>query len=314
MWGDRWLSASHECHWAGITCGTAKSEEKRISGLLLSSNQLNGPLPWEISQLAQLKRLGLSYNMLTGTLPPRLFWSDYSLSVEHLNLIGNRLTGTIPGEWFVNLHEGNGRNVLIGSLPMDLFYQSSLGILRVEDNQITGTIPTEIGLLANFSQIDVSGNSISGFLPSEIGLAKGLTGINLHATNMQGTLPEELYTELNHLRRLYLNGCSFSGTISSSLGLLTNLAGLNLANNHFHGTIPNEFEALTGLSQLLVNGNKLSGTVPVSVCQRFVYFRGKEVLLVADCLPNTETGVPPINCGDDCCTSCCGETGVCLAN
>ncbi|CAB9496641.1 leucine Rich Repeat [Seminavis robusta] len=348
IWGDWWLSASHECQWAGITCGTSKHEEKRIIEVTLSTNQLNGPLPWEILQLAQLKHLELSYNVLTGTLSPRLFLSEYALTMEHLDLIGNRLTGTIPGEWFVDLHEGNGklellliaenrltgtipsevglfplrvlvagRNALIGSLPMDLFYQSSLAILHVEDNQITGTIPTEIGLLASLTQINLSGNSISGSLPSEIGLAKGLTRIHLNATNMEGTLPEELYSELNNLRRLDLNGCNFSGTISSSLGLLTKLHWIQLANNDFHGTIPNEIETLTGLRQLLVNGNKLSGTVPVSVCQNFAYLeknKHSEVLLVADCLPNTETGVPAIGCADDCCTSCCDVNGVCLAN
>ncbi|CAB9496635.1 leucine Rich Repeat [Seminavis robusta] len=341
IWGDRWLSASHECQWAGITCGTSKSEEKRIVRLILSKNQLNGPLPWEILYLAQLKRLELGGNMLTGMLSPGLLLGEYALALELLSLTGNRLSGTIPGEWFVNLHKGSGKleqlrisrnrltgtipsevgllslkwlqlggNALTGSLPMDLFYQKSFELLYFEDNQITGTMPTEVGLLANLRELYFCGNSISGSLPSDIGLASQLSQIMLFNTNMQGTLPEELYTGLTDLIALSLNDCNFSGTISSSLGLLTNLAWLNLANNHFLGTIPNEIETLTGLSQLLVNGNKLSGTVPLSVCQNFA----SEILLVADCLPNTETEIPVIQCAFGCCTSCCDETGVCLAN
>ncbi|CAB9496642.1 expressed unknown protein [Seminavis robusta] len=38
FWGDHWLSASHECQWAGITC----EEKKQTHEILLVWNQLNG--------------------------------------------------------------------------------------------------------------------------------------------------------------------------------------------------------------------------------------------------------------------------------
>ncbi|CAB9500803.1 leucine Rich Repeat [Seminavis robusta] len=339
IWGDHWLSASHECKWAGITC----AEKKQTNEINFRSNQLNGPLPWEIAYLPQLKELVLLSNMLTGVLPQKLFSNQSSLTLENLHLEGNRLTGTIPGEWFVNLQEGNGklsnlrissnrltgkipsevglfplkrlslsRNALIGSLPTGLFDQTSLEWLFLGENELTGSLPSEIGLLTGLQYLDLNHTSISGSLPPEIGQLHELRSLRLLNTRMKGTIPEAIYSELKNLIELRLSKCNFSGTISSSLGLLTNLELLKLANNQFHGTIPDEIEALTLLRELLVNGNDLSGTVPVSICQQF-YAEEKASKVVADCLPNPETGVPSIQCPSDCCTSCCDKTGVCLA-
>ena len=133
---------------------------------------------------------------------------------------------------------------------------------------------------------------------------------------MEGTLPDELYTGLGLLNHLDAGGCNLSGTISTLVGLLTNLIALGLANNNFRGTIPKEVEALTTLQTVLVNGNQLSGSVPVSICQNFMDWHPRVLSpqLVADCLPNTQTGIPAVLCDNDCCTSCCDETGVCLDN
>ncbi|CAB9496613.1 receptor-like protein kinase precursor [Seminavis robusta] len=343
IWDDQWLSDSHECQWAGVICENAQSEEKAVTDLRLGRNHLNGPLPWEITRLSLLRILRIDNNMLTGTLPPRLFSKKAGSGLETLVLSSNQFSGTIPAEWVADLLEGSGKltllalnrntltgmipselglislktislkdNSLTGSLPEEIFNQASVTSLRLGRNDLTGTLPSEVGLLTNLRVLDLNHTQISGSLPSEIGLANQLNEIILSNTNMQGTIPEELFTGLN-LGYLYLDGCSFTGTISPSLGLLTNLKELHISNNHFHGTFPNEVEALPLLTELGVNGNDLTGTVPVSFCQN--QYAGKEAYkLVADCLPNTETGIPAIQCPSGCCTSCCDDTGVCLAN
>ncbi|CAB9508318.1 LRR receptor-like serine threonine-protein kinase At4g08850 [Seminavis robusta] len=341
IWGDQWLSASHECKWAGIICEAVESEERTVVELRLYWNDLNGPLPWEITRLPLLRFLRLNNNMLTGALPTGLFSKKAGVALESLALYSNQFSGTIPAEWVASLLEGSGKltlltlnrntltgtipselgllslntislkdNSLTGSLPEELFKQSSLQVLYLGRNDLTGTLPSEIGLLANLEYLNLNFTQISGTLPSEIGLANQLVKLELSNTNMQGTIPEELYTGL-YLRFLYLDGCNFTGTISASLGLLTNLEELHLTNNNIHGTIPNEIVAVTKLEQLLVGGNDLSGTVPVSFCQTRYAEKGNSLKVVADCLPNPETGVPAIQCA--CCTSCCNEAGLCFA-
>ncbi|CAB9496625.1 LRR receptor-like serine threonine-protein kinase [Seminavis robusta] len=345
IWGDQWLSDSHECKWAGISCDeTVQSEERTVDELRLDWNHLNGPLPWEITRLPLLRSLWLHNNMLTGKLPTGLFFKKAGAALETLLLSSNQISSTIPAEWVANLLEGNGKlvglylrrntltgkipselgllslknliltsNTLTGPIPQELFKQSSLQGLNLGKNDLTGTLPSEVGLLTNLQYLYLNYNNILGSLPSEIGLSNQLEELILSNTNIQGTIPEELFTGgLKNLGYLYLDGCNFTGTISQSLGLLTNLKKLRVSDNHFHGTIPNEVEALPLLTELLVNGNDLSGTVPVSFCQN-LYAGEIGSKVVADCLPNAVTGVPGIQCASDCCTSCCDETGVCLS-
>ncbi|CAB9523451.1 leucine Rich Repeat [Seminavis robusta] len=342
LWGNRWLSQSHECQWAGITCETVKSKEKQVTWLHMYRNQLNGPLPWEITLLPELKQLLLAWNMLTGVLPPELQFQESS-PLHFLNLAWNEFIGTIPARWFENLNEQSAKlatlgissnrltgtipsevglfplkelylenNTLTGSLPRELFDQTSFQLLNLRNNDLTGILPSEIVLLTNLQVLKLDHTGIGGSLHSEIGLLSQLGWIGVTFTNMQGTIPGELYG-LKNLHTFAISNCNFSGTISSSLGQLTKLSTLHLANNQFHGSLPSEIEALTQLDNLLVNGNnELTGTVPVSLCQNYFADEKKSLRFVADCLPNTQTGVAAIQC--TCCTSCCDETGVCLAS
>ncbi|CAB9510759.1 leucine Rich Repeat [Seminavis robusta] len=342
IWGDQWLTKSHECQWAGMICETVQTKAKTVVGVSVRWNRLNGPLPWEIAQLPHLKQLHLNDNMLSGMLPPKLL----SYSLERLQLGNNQLSGHIPAIWFENLHDGNAKltslqidenwltgtipsevglfpmevvhlhqNQLSGSLPVELSAHTSLKILLLGYNDLTGTVPSEFGLLTSLKgNLYLGHTHISGTLPSEIALLSTLQDIDLSSTNMQGTLPQEMYTGLTDLRAFSGNNCNFSGTISSSLGLLTSLVWLRLANNNFHGTIPSEIEELTSLMHLVVNGNQLTGTVPASLCLSAAFVEIYGAALVADCLPNQETGLPTIVCAADCCTSCCDNTGVCLGN
>ncbi|CAB9498120.1 leucine Rich Repeat [Seminavis robusta] len=303
IWGDQWLSPSHECQWAGITCETVQSMGRTLVELQLYWNHLNGPLPWEITRLPPLRLLWLNSNMLTGVPPPRLFSKKPGFALESLDLSWNQFSGTIPVEWVTNLLEGNGKltnlllqgntltgripselgllplkvlilgsNTLTGSISQELFSQTSLEWLYLSGNNLTGTLPSEIGLLTNLEYLRLNHTYISGSLPSESGLANQLQEMVLSNTNMQGAIPEELYAGLDNLQLLDLDGCNFTGTISSSLGLLkTRLRHLHLSNNNFSGTIPNEIAALTRLQQFVVNGNQITGTFPISFCHNFEY-------------------------------------------
>ncbi|CAB9520623.1 leucine Rich Repeat [Seminavis robusta] len=253
VWGDQWLSTSHECKWAGIICETVQSEERTVVELRLYWNDLNGPLPWEITRLPLLRFLRLNNNMLTGALPTGLFSKKAGVALESLALYSNQFSGTIPAEWVANLLEGSGKlvnihlnrntltgkipselgllaiktlslanNKLTGSIPQEIFNQTPLESLYLRKNDLTGTLPSEVGLLTDLKYLNLNYTQISGSLPSEIGLLNQLEELILSNTNMQGTIPEELCTGLDNLWFFGLDGCNFTGTISSSVGIDTN--------------------------------------------------------------------------------------------
>lgn len=97
---------------------------------------------------------------------------------------------------------------------------------------------------------------------------------------------------------------------------MQNLAILDMTNNKFSGSLPEQiFSNTTDFYSMLISGNpNLTGTIPDAVCRAVVeseerYYIGVE----ADCLTNSDTGVPNIVCPKSCCSVCCDPiTGVCL--
>ncbi|RKZ36784.1 MAG: hypothetical protein DRQ49_17345 [Gammaproteobacteria bacterium] len=115
-----------------------------LTDLSLSSNQLSGTIPSELSNLVNLTRLDLDSNQLSGTIPSEL---GNLVNLTYLNLGDNQLSGTIPSELgnLVNLGDGTveglylNNNQLSGIIP-DL---SNLTKLAAPDadfgyNQLTG--------------------------------------------------------------------------------------------------------------------------------------------------------------------------------
>ncbi|KAG2427428.1 hypothetical protein HXX76_012364 [Chlamydomonas incerta] len=102
-----------------------------------------GPFPsWTLSCFSDLQELDLSYNRLTGTIPPELATKVPTLQefkVEH-----NEFVGTIPPA--------------MGSMPR-------LRVLRLEYNNMYGTIPKEFSQLKkNLNTFEIANNDFSGDL------------------------------------------------------------------------------------------------------------------------------------------------------
>ena len=137
--------------WYGVECDTG-----HVTFLVLSYNQLTGPIPPELGNLRSLGGLFLNNNQLTGSVPPEL--GDLS-SLRWLDLDSNQLSGPMPPE--------------LGNL-------SSLTGLSLYSNQLSGPIPPELGNLSSLEYLYLYYNQLSGPIPSELGNLSSLGWLYLN--------------------------------------------------------------------------------------------------------------------------------------
>ena len=147
--------------------------------------------------------------------------------------------------------------------------------LLVNDNKFTGTIRDGFESFGSLDFVDFSANEFTGTLPSSI-------------------------FDIPDLRFLYMSNNKLQGTLPSNWGNAPVLRDLFLDNNRLSGAVPEISQGdFSRLTELLLNGNALTGRMPGSVCQ----LRTSAILedLWADC-----SGSPPeIQCAlPACCTFC----------
>ncbi|CAB9497541.1 leucine Rich Repeat [Seminavis robusta] len=328
----RWLTGSHECHWAGLFC----DQEKNIAAIHLDDMQLNGTLPIEIAHLESLTSLSLANNQLSGPLPSEL-GSVKGLTYMDLNF--NQFTGEFPEEWWdlkglrhLNLGfnalqmgrlpaevgdlskleflrlDGSG---VTGTLPKELFELTKLDWLILQYNALTGTLPTEVGLLHENLQFFGVGfnNELVGMIPTEVALMTSLVELGMSKCSFSGTVPEELLFGLTQLNGWFLDYNRLTGTISTNFAQLTSLSYLLLSHNPITGTVPTELGLLSVLQRVDLDDTDLMGTMPDELC----FLRAPHSLskLKADCEP-LSNGFIPMECPAQCCTKCCNqESGTC---
>lgn len=190
-------------------------------------------------------------------------------------------------------------NNLLGSLPEDLQFLSSLEILSISQNAVTGTIPASLALLPNLAELEISLNSFSGTMPTDIWKQTNLKILDL--AYYGGSL-EEIPTEIGlftKLERFIAPESNIVGTIPTELGRCASLKLLDLSKNQLESTIPTHLGELRELQTLYLSGNAFvdddesannDGTplvVPDEVCTLMETGRLLAFDLKAEC-PNTE--------------------------
>ena len=141
---------------------------KTTTSLNLSYNELTGSIPPEIGNLTNLTHLQLNNNELSGEIPPAI---GNLTNLTYLYLGGNQLTGEIPLE--------------IGNL-------TNLTYLNLSYNELTGEIPPEIGDLTNLQYLYLYSNQLTGEIPPEIGNLTNLTGLSLGKNQLSGEIPQQV--------------------------------------------------------------------------------------------------------------------------
>ena len=227
-----WLDTNTPCSWYGVRCSAG-----HVTRLSLSYNQLTGGIPPELGNLANLQGLSLWGNQLSGSIPPQL---SNLTNLQDLYLYDNQLSGSIPLE--------------LGNL-------ANLQTLRLDSNQLTGSILPELGNLTDLTWLDLSSNQLSGSIPPELGNLTSLHDLCLDSNQLTGSIPPELGNLVN-LSWLWLSSNQLSGSIPPELGNLTNLTWLKLHTNQLTGSIPPQLGSLANLTWLGLGSNQLSGSIP----------------------------------------------------
>ena len=234
-WSDStsWLSDRPMREWYGVET----DDEGRVSGLYLGGNQLNGPIPPQLGDLANLTGLSLTRNQLSGKIPTEL---GGLANLTVMSLSANRLSGEIPTE--------------LGGL-------SNLTRLYLWGNQLTGEIPdslTGLTSLENFAFFSNSGLCA----PIDNAFQTWLEGIG--SVDGSSCAPQDSQEDRAVLAELYsaTDGANWEDSsnwlsdrpVREWYGVTNDangrVIGLYLWENQLAGSIPPELAGLSNLTYL----------------------------------------------------------------
>ena len=119
---------------------------------------------------------------------------------------------------------------LVGSIPPELSYLSSLETLDFERNELAGPIPPELGMLSNLRTLILGVNDLTGQIPPELGNLPNLEVLRLRRNDLAGPIPPEL-TNLRNLTRLGLDRNNLEGQVLPGFLGLERLRSFHFADN-----------------------------------------------------------------------------------
>ena len=277
-----------------------------LTSLKLTRSYLSGSIPTCLGNLS-LATLDLSYNKLTGPIPPLSDPPPPKVPFQEAILSNNRLTGPIPNE-FGNLTSltllNLGGNRLSGTIPNFIFKLHVLDHLDLSSNMFTGEFPLISPKIYNgsypysVSYLDISYNYLNGSV--------SLFLSNLHSTNWGGGLEAlrigknlfygPLHFDFSLFKSLkYFSGESNNITGPIPLGFGTrnsSIVLIDLSHNQLNGDIRLGLEprvaanTLSALRVLSLAHNKLIGPIPLWIMRL-------KSLQVLDLAFNTLTGSIP---------------------
>lgn len=253
-----WLTSNPLSTWAGVSL-----TGDRVSMLLLSSNDMVGPLPASIGNLTAVTILSLGHNSLTGALPVSI---GNMTSVENLYLSFNQFSGTIP-ESIGNLPNLTqlqlAKNAFTGTVPASFQNLDKLYWLELQFNNLSGNIPLTVCNIPTLQILKLDDNQFTGPIPKALGRLTKLVVLDLRDNQLSGAIPDSIFT-IPNLGELHLQNNQLTKLPVLSFNVPV-LATLELQNNQLSGPIPFSFGNLTGLTYLDLSSNKLTGSLPASI-------------------------------------------------
>ena len=293
--GAHWLNNTNWCsdeplsEWYGIS---TDPETKRVIGLDLSFNGLNGALPAELANLQKLRALHLDetvgfitnldpvfdlQNLEEPSFGTGLQWDINALDETEEQLIQSHMMA-VPSA--IGKLKNLKRLYVSGinaDLPEELFGLDKLVTLSLGSFNTGRPLQVGFGKLTNLQALTISSLyedkvagviPVNGTLPEDIFDLEKLEYLMILDTNIEGELSPRI-GDFKNLIFLNLYGNQFSGSLPpelTHLNLIENgrtgsyVPGVNLGVNHFSGKVPEEFRYWPEWQQFwgyIVNGNKL---------------------------------------------------------
>ncbi|KAF3669680.1 putative acid phosphatase 1-like [Capsicum annuum] len=218
--------------------------------------------------ISRLRIINLSFNNLSGSLPPNI--CCILPNIERLILGGiTNLVGTIPHS-ISNCSKltilGLSGNKLSGLVPNSLGHLTHLQYLDLERNNLTSdsslSFLTSLTNCRNLIFLSLYLNPLNGILPASMGnLSTSLSKVTASSCKIKGRIPNEI-GNLSNLLFLHLSGNSLVGSIPTSIGNLENLQSFDLSNNKLTGFIRDNLCKLQRLGTIFLGQNQLSGSLP----------------------------------------------------
>ena len=260
---DNWLSDRPVSEWHGVTV----NDDRRVTSLVLTSNNLVGPIPAAVGRLSEIEEIGLSFNGLGGSIPADLA----SLSrLRILRLDSNNLSGAIPAELgampeLVALVLS--QNALSGPIPRELGDLSKLEHLDLRANNLQGPIPPELGQLSLLRLLTLGTNAVTGSIPPQLGELASLEHLDLGINELTGKIPAELFSRTTRLQSLWLGYNRLTGPLPPEIGNLSQLESLALHWTDLTGPLPPELGSLRELKRLRAYHTRITGPLPPELGQ-----------------------------------------------
>ena len=217
---DNWLTDAPLGDWYGVETDASG----RVVRLLLSHNELSGPIPTELGNLAELEELWLAHNTLAGMIPSKL---GNLANLTQLRIENNELTGLIP-RTFLHLEDltrftfdrneglcAPGRTDFVVWLEaiersegpfcnevdrraLELLFETTggSGWKRsdgwLSDPELDDWYGVTADSLGRVTALDLAHNGLNGTLPSNLGHLRRLTILRIGDNALSGRLPVSL--------------------------------------------------------------------------------------------------------------------------
>ncbi|XP_028087915.1 probable LRR receptor-like serine/threonine-protein kinase At3g47570 [Camellia sinensis] len=267
--------------------------------IFLPQNTISGTLPDEFClNCPNLEELVLSYNQINGPLPSMLYLCQ---ELTQLVLYNNSLNGSIAEEIgslpkLEKFYIGN--NKIAGTIPCSLGNISSLVLLYLGDDHIHGNIPGDLGRLSKLIEFNIEVNYLTRAIPQEIFNISSLQSICLDFNDLYGNLAETVGHQLPNLMLLQLQNNQHGGNIPAYLSNSSRLTRLNLEVNLFTRPMLTNFGNLQLLQEINVGNNQLTrdpGSLELHFITSLTNCRSMENLVVDN---NQFNGILPNSIGN----------------